>query len=155
MRKLYISQDVKGNVNYNSVNFTYPTRPNAPVLKGLDLAIKPGQTIALVGPSGCGKSTCIQLLERFYDPISGTVVSRERERERKCGRGLVLLCGEAGSARVCKKETQLRSTATDRNELSQICEKWLGARLNYARDVAHPKFPLDSAVLLIKLNACC
>jgi len=87
VRKLYFSQDVKGNVNYNGVNFTYPTRPNAPVLKGLDLAIKPGQTIALVGPSGCGKSTCIQLLERFYDPISGSVVSRERERERENAAG--------------------------------------------------------------------
>ncbi|CAB3362047.1 Hypothetical predicted protein [Cloeon dipterum] len=65
--------DSKGNVNYNGVHFVYPTRPTAPVLKGLDLLIKPGQTIALVGPSGCGKSTCIQLLERFYDPISGSV----------------------------------------------------------------------------------
>ncbi|XP_059476187.1 ATP-dependent translocase ABCB1 [Neocloeon triangulifer] len=65
--------DTKGNVNYSDLHFVYPTRPNAPVLKGLNLSIKPGQTIALVGPSGCGKSTCIQLLERFYDPISGAV----------------------------------------------------------------------------------
>ena len=109
MRKLYFSQDVKGNVNYNGVNFTYPTRPNAPVLKGLDLAIKPGQTIALVGPSGCGKSTCIQLLERFYDPISGSVVSRERERMRP-GAGFALRRGgrAAGTARVCKKRNTIK-----------------------------------------------
>jgi ATP-binding cassette subfamily B (MDR/TAP) protein 1 len=61
-------------VEYEKVQFFYPTRPAAPVLRGLDLLIKPGQTVALVGPSGCGKSTCVQLLERFYDPVAGRVV---------------------------------------------------------------------------------
>ena len=56
------------------VEFKYPARPNVPVLQGLNLSVKPGQTLALVGPSGCGKSTVVSLLERFYDPIKGNVV---------------------------------------------------------------------------------
>lgn len=63
-------------VDFNSVHFNYPTRREMPVLQGMDLVVKPGQTLALVGPSGCGKSTVIQLLLRFYDPIEGRVVRR-------------------------------------------------------------------------------
>lgn len=55
------------------MHFSYPTRSKIPVLQGLDLTVFKGKTVALVGPSGCGKSTIIQLLERFYDPLSGTV----------------------------------------------------------------------------------
>ncbi|OJJ35225.1 hypothetical protein ASPWEDRAFT_112224 [Aspergillus wentii DTO 134E9] len=56
------------------VHFTYPSRPEAPILKGLTLDIKPGQFCALVGPSGSGKSTTFAMLERFYRPSSGAVV---------------------------------------------------------------------------------
>ncbi|XP_022916897.2 ATP-dependent translocase ABCB1-like isoform X1 [Onthophagus taurus] len=62
-----------GHIKYNSVQFTYPTRPNIQVLNSLDLSVSAGKTIALVGPSGCGKSTIIQLIQRFYDPSSGSV----------------------------------------------------------------------------------
>uniref|UniRef100_F6URM6 Multidrug resistance protein 1A n=1 Tax=Ciona intestinalis TaxID=7719 RepID=F6URM6_CIOIN len=62
-----------GNLDFKSLKFHYPTRPDVQVLKGLTTAIRKGQTVALVGQSGCGKSTCIQLLERFYDPDEGTV----------------------------------------------------------------------------------
>ena len=50
--------------------------PLSQVLKGLDLKISKGQTVALVGPSGCGKSTTIQLLQRFYNPDAGLVRAR-------------------------------------------------------------------------------
>lgn len=58
---------------FRNVCFSYPTRPENKIFSGLNLSIKQGETIALVGPSGCGKSTVVQLLERFYDPDSGTI----------------------------------------------------------------------------------
>uniref|UniRef100_A0A7N4NMN8 ATP binding cassette subfamily B member 1 n=1 Tax=Sarcophilus harrisii TaxID=9305 RepID=A0A7N4NMN8_SARHA len=64
----------EGNVSFNEVVFNYPIRPDIPVLQGLTLEVKKGQTLALVGSSGCGKSTVVQLLERFYDPLAGEVV---------------------------------------------------------------------------------
>lgn len=45
------------------------------MLQGLNIEVEKGQTLALVGSSGCGKSTVVQLLERFYDPLSGEMVS--------------------------------------------------------------------------------
>ncbi|CAK8673196.1 unnamed protein product [Clavelina lepadiformis] len=57
----------KGAVTLKSVCFRYPNRPNAEVLKGIDVSVKPGQTLALVGQSGCGKTTITKLISRFYD----------------------------------------------------------------------------------------
>ena len=62
-----------GYVSLKDVEFRYPTRKAVNVLQGLSLEAQPGKTLALVGHSGCGKSTCIQLMERFYDPDSGSV----------------------------------------------------------------------------------
>ncbi|EEP79342.1 multidrug resistance protein 3 [Uncinocarpus reesii 1704] len=64
---------IEGTIEFRDVHFRYPTRPEQPVLRGLNLTVKPGQYVALVGPSGCGKSTTIALLERFYDTLSGGV----------------------------------------------------------------------------------
>jgi ATP-binding cassette, subfamily B (MDR/TAP), member 1 len=68
-----------GTIEFRDVHFRYPSRPEQPVLRGLNLAVQPGQYVALVGASGCGKSTTIALLERFYDPLAGGVFVDGRE----------------------------------------------------------------------------
>lgn len=63
----------EGRVAMAGVKFAYPGRPDLPALKGFDLTVRPGETVALVGPSGAGKSTVFRLLLRFYDPQEGAV----------------------------------------------------------------------------------
>merc|ERR1712048_936005 len=65
---------VHGRIELKNVHFTYPHRPDMKVLKGINLTIEPGESLALVGQSGCGKSTMIQLIERFYDPDEGEIL---------------------------------------------------------------------------------
>lgn len=55
------------------VSFHYPSRPLTPALSNLSLAIKAGETVAIVGPSGAGKTSLFQLLLRFYDPQEGVI----------------------------------------------------------------------------------
>ncbi|OTB18178.1 hypothetical protein K445DRAFT_314988 [Daldinia sp. EC12] len=62
------------NLDLDNVQFSYPLRPHARVLRGINLKIKRGQFVAFVGASGCGKSTMIAMLERFYDPLSGHLI---------------------------------------------------------------------------------
>ncbi|KAJ3158362.1 Multidrug resistance protein 1 [Geranomyces michiganensis] len=64
---------IDGSVEFVDVKFAYPQRPGVEVLKGITLKIDPGQTVALVGSSGAGKSTVLQLLQGFYQPISGSI----------------------------------------------------------------------------------
>ncbi|WP_147127439.1 ABC transporter transmembrane domain-containing protein [Shimia ponticola] len=64
---------VAGPIKFDNVSFTFPSRPDTPALDEVSFTVSPGETVALVGPSGAGKSTVIQLLLRFYDPVSGAV----------------------------------------------------------------------------------
>lgn len=61
------------------VNFSYPTRPDDPAIRNLELSVPAGHSLALVGPSGAGKSTLFELLQRFYDPESGSIMLGDRD----------------------------------------------------------------------------
>jgi ATP-binding cassette subfamily B protein len=67
-----VYEKIKGNVTFENVNFHY--NPEEPVLMDFNLDVKSGQTIALVGETGSGKSTIVNLLCRFYEPISGRIL---------------------------------------------------------------------------------
>jgi len=60
-------------IEFDSITFHYPSRPNQAALREFSLTVPAGQTVALVGPSGAGKSTVFQLLLRFYDAQSGSI----------------------------------------------------------------------------------
>lgn len=71
---LGLPQPASGAVIFDKVSFAYPSRPETLVFENFSLKVKPGEKIALVGPSGAGKTTVFQLLQRFYDPISGSIL---------------------------------------------------------------------------------
>jgi subfamily B ATP-binding cassette protein MsbA len=65
---------VRGQLTFRNVSFQYDSEKEHPVLREVDCTLEPGKTYALVGPSGAGKSTFINLVMRFYDPTSGSIL---------------------------------------------------------------------------------
>jgi ATP-binding cassette, subfamily B, bacterial len=63
----------RGDVSFDNVSFSYPTRPDVMAVDGVSLSVRAGEKVAIVGPSGAGKSTLFHLLLRFYDPKAGTI----------------------------------------------------------------------------------
>lgn len=68
-----ILEFMSGTLEFQHVQFTYPSRPDSIVLKDFNLKVEAGKTVALVGASGSGKSTAIALVQRFYDADEGVV----------------------------------------------------------------------------------
>ncbi|CAF1398804.1 unnamed protein product [Rotaria sordida] len=70
--------DINGDIEFDNVNFIYPSRKETSALHNLSLIARAGQTTALVGSSGCGKSTSIALFLRYYEPSSGQITINGR-----------------------------------------------------------------------------
>jgi len=68
-----VLEEVHGKIEFKHVAFRYPSRPDVAIFEDFDLTIEPNTTVAFCGPSGSGKSTTISLLQRFYNPSSGSV----------------------------------------------------------------------------------
>jgi len=66
-------QKPKGQIKFSGVTFQYPTRLKTAALNNVSFTARPGEVTAIVGPSGAGKSTLFALIQRFYDPASGTI----------------------------------------------------------------------------------
>ena len=64
-------KECDGSVKFENVSFAYS--PDAKLLDNIDITVRKGERIAIVGPTGCGKTTLINLLMRFYDPVSGRI----------------------------------------------------------------------------------
>ncbi|MCJ1401721.1 GTPase-activating protein [Xylographa trunciseda] len=69
-----LPDNYKGKISFRNVYFRYAARPQHVVLSNISFNVEPGQHVAIVGETGSGKSTTISLLERFYDPLSGSVM---------------------------------------------------------------------------------
>lgn len=65
----------EGVIEFSHVDFAYPTRKHALVLRDVSFRVVPSKITALVGKSGSGKSTCVSLIERFYDPLNGALLA--------------------------------------------------------------------------------
>lgn len=82
--ELNLTPAMTGDIEFEDVTFAYPSRPDAVVFDHFSLHVPAGRTLALVGQSGCGKSTAIALLEKFYEPASGSIKVRKC---LECGKG--------------------------------------------------------------------
>ena len=143
-----------GHVRLTDVQFKYPARPDVLVLKGLDVEVLPGKTVALVGASGCGKSTVIQLVERFYDPAAGHVlldgvdlrelnipwawsqiglVGQEPVRGRRAGRGSGRRRGfppQLTRRRACRRASR---RVADRTRAQILFQGTIGENIRYGK----------------------
>jgi len=129
----FVSEDIA----FHDVKFTYPSRPEVPVLQGVNFTIPPRKHTAIVGPSGGGKSTIVALLERFYDPTSGDICIAGQNFRQLNVRYL------RGSIGFVQQEPSL----LDRSILENIAYGLVTSASDYHRDLA--PFILDSSLAVL------
>ncbi|KAM7280163.1 hypothetical protein ACFE04_007297 [Oxalis oulophora] len=113
-----------GQVEFYEVDFVYPARPNVAIFTNFSLNIEAGKSTALVGRSGSGKSTIIGLIERFYDPINGTIKIDGRDIKsynlRSLRNQIALVSQEPTLFSGSIKENILYGTSTENIDESEI-----------------------------------
>jgi len=85
---------LNGQISLHNLSFTYPSRPDNEVIRGINVTIEPNQVIALVGSSGAGKSTLVSLLLQMYEPTHGSILfdgRHSRDFELSCLRRQIAL----------------------------------------------------------------
>lgn len=75
----HLPDEITGDIRFDAVSFSYPSRPEVKALDQLSLEVHDGETLALVGPSGAGKSTLLDLVLRFFDPTEGRILLNGRD----------------------------------------------------------------------------
>ena len=123
----------RGEIAFENVAFAYET--DHPILRGITLSMKPGQTVALVGGTGAGKTTLLSLVPRFYDPNAGRVLIdgndvRERDEEIAAGEYLRRAAGHAAAFRHGAGEYRLWPARCDPRRDSGRGGSGAGARLH-------------------------
>ena len=96
-------------IEFADVHFSYTGRE--PLLRGIDLTVRHGETVALVGPNGCGKSTLMSLLPRFWDVDSGSIRIDGVDVREIRGRGLRRLIGVVPQETILFQDTIARNIA--------------------------------------------
>ncbi|XP_026317561.1 multidrug resistance protein homolog 49-like isoform X2 [Hyposmocoma kahamanoa] len=117
----------QGEIIFKDVTFSYPSRPDVKVLDKFSLYIKAGESVALVGSSGCGKSTVLQLIQRLYDPSSGSVTFDGEDTKILNLRWLRSKLGVVGQEPVLFKGTiseniSIADSEATRDEIQRVAE---------------------------------
>jgi ATP-binding cassette subfamily B protein len=97
-----VTADVHGAVRFEGVQFTYPGAPR-PVLRGVDLEVHPGETLAIVGATGSGKTTLVSLVPRLIEPTAGRITVDGRDIGEVTIDSLRSVVGVASRRRPCSR----------------------------------------------------